>query len=222
MIKNKSTLLLIAILLLAGFIGMAIYGVNKNSNYTMQGNSMMGDSANSDRDLKSDTSSADYQMMAGVQGEEYDRLFLANMISHHMGAVDMANLALKSAKHQEVKDLANAIISAQTTEIASMVSWQKTWGYPASSGTAMMDHSAMGMEDTNAGMMNALSNKTGDDFDKAFLKEMIMHHQSAIDMSASGVTNAKHQEVKDLTVAISTAQKKEIRQMRQWQKTWGY
>ncbi len=80
----------------------------------------------------------------------------------------------------------------------------------------------MGMMNTNAGMMNELNGKTGEAFDKAFLEQMIMHHQSAINMAATGKTNAQHQEVKDLTVAIVTAQTKEIKQMKQWQKDWGY
>ena len=86
----------------------------------------------------------------------------------------------------------------------------------------MEDHSSMGMMNTNAGMMNELNGKTGEAFDKAFLEQMIMHHQSAINMAATGKTNAQHQEVKDLTVAIVTAQTKEIKQMKQWQKDWGY
>jgi uncharacterized protein (DUF305 family) len=39
----------------------------------------------------------------------------------------MANAALKNAKHQEIKDLANAIISAQTKEINQMKEWQTNW-----------------------------------------------------------------------------------------------
>ncbi len=201
-------------------IGISVYAINRNGDSSMT--SMTKSSQVASAEVAPNKESSDYKMMAAVSSEEYDRLFLANMISHHQGAVDMANLALKSAKHQEVKDLANAIVSAQTTEITSMVSWQKAWGYPASSGTAMMDHSAMGMEDTNAGMMNALNTKTGDAFDKAFLEQMIMHHQSAINMAAPGKINAQHKEVKDLTVAIITAQTKEIQQMKQWQKNWGY
>lgn len=222
MTKDKTTLLIV-ILVLAGVMVTAMYAINKNNNgERIHDNNMMGNTANSQTVVKPDNSSADYKMMAGVRGEEYDRLFLANMISHHTGAVDMANLALKSATHQEVKDLSQAIITAQTSEIKNMTSWQAAWGYPASSGTTMMDHSAMGMGDANASMMNTLSGKTGDAFDKAFLEQMIMHHQSAIDMAASGAMNAQHQEVKDLTTAIITAQTKEIKQMKQWQKAWGY
>lgn len=57
-----------------------------------------------------------------------EKQFLEEMIQHHEGAVAMANqvLALPSI-HQEVKDLANAIIKAQTTEIQSMKSWQASW-----------------------------------------------------------------------------------------------
>jgi len=86
----------------------------------------------------------------------------------------------------------------------------------------MMDHSSMGMMDEMAGMSASLEGKTGDEFDKAFLEQMIMHHQSAINMATPGEKNAKHQEVKDLTLAIVTAQTKEIEQMKQWQSDWAY
>ncbi len=69
-------------------------------------------------------------MNAGLQGktgDTFDQEFLAEMIVHHQGAIDMAKLALTNAKHQEVKDLANAIIKAQTSEIAQMKAWQAGW-----------------------------------------------------------------------------------------------
>ena len=157
-----------------------------------------------------------------MAGEDYDRNFIANMIAHHQGAVDMAKLAQKNAKHQELKSMADDIVAAQEKEIADMQSWQKTWGYPSTSAGNMMDHSAMGMMDDMASMTTKLEGKTGDDFDKAFIEQMIMHHQSAIDMAAPGQKNAKHQEIKDLATAIVTAQSKEITQMKQWQKDWGY
>ncbi len=169
-----------------------------------------------------DRSSETYKQYAAMTGETYDRNFIANMIAHHQGAVDMAKLALTSAKHQELKDMANDIISAQNGEISQMKSWQQAWGYPSSSSDNMMDHSAMGMMDEMAGMEDELKGKTGDEFDKAFIEQMIMHHQGALDMAAPGEKNAEHQEVKDLTKAIVTAQTKEIKQMKQWQKDWGY
>ncbi len=221
--KNKSNIVIGIVVIIVAITGISVYAFNRNDGEMMDDNtSMMSDEKASQSTVSVNKDSGDYKMFANITGEDYDRLFLANMIAHHQGAVDMANLALANAKHQEVKDLATAIVSDQTKEISDMTAWQKSWSYPASSGEAMMDHSAMGMEDSNAGMMNDLEGKTGDAFDKAFLEQMIMHHQSAIDMASTGTTNAYHQEVKDLTKGIVTAQTKEILQMRQWQKDWNY
>lgn len=60
-------------------------------------------------------------------GDAFDRAFIAEMIIHHQGAIDMARLALTQAKHQEIKDLAEDIISAQTREISQMEAWQASW-----------------------------------------------------------------------------------------------
>jgi uncharacterized protein (DUF305 family) len=166
--------------------------------------------------------SSTYKEYAALKGEDYDRLFLSNMIAHHEGAVDMAELALTNAKHQEIKDLANAIVTAQTSEIKDMTSWQAQWGYPPSSGEMMMDHSAMGMMADMDSMTESLKGLTGDAFDKQFMSSMIEHHQSAIDMAVSGKTNAFHSEVITLTENIVKAQSSEITQMKQWQKDWGY
>lgn len=218
--NNKNNIIIIAIVTIVAIAGITAFAISKDGE-KMDDNTI-GKSSNSQTASLVDASSTDYKNYMSYMGEDYDRYFIANMIAHHQGAVDMANLALKNAKHQEIKILSKAIITAQASEIADMKLWQSQWGYPVSEGEMMMDHSAMGMEDANAGMMNQLNGKTGDEFDKAFLEQMIAHHQSAINMAAPGKTNAQHQEVKDLTAAIVTAQTKEIQQMNQWQKAWGY
>ncbi len=65
--------------------------------------------------------------LVGKTGDTFDQAFLSEMIVHHQGAVEMAQLALKNAKHQEIKDLATGIIAAQTKEIGEMQAWGKTW-----------------------------------------------------------------------------------------------
>lgn len=177
-----------------------------------------------------DTQSSTYKQYAAMTGEEYDRNFIANMIVHHQGAVDMAKMALTNAKHVELKEMAKEIIAAQESEISQMESWQKEWGYTSTSvdssmdhgSMGAMDHSSMGMADDMSGMMSELEHKIGDDFDKTFIEQMIIHHQSAIDMAAPGAKNAHHQELKDLTKAVVSAQTQEIQQMKQWQIDWGY
>ena len=87
-------------------------------------------------------------------------------------------------------------------------------------GEMMMDHEGDGM--TMDEMLQSLQGKTGDDFDKAFVDEMIEHHQGAIDMANLAKTNAKHQEIKDLADDIISAQTNEINLMQKWYQDWGY
>lgn len=82
----------------------------------------------------------------------------------------------------------------------------------------MKENSGMSMDDMNT----QLETKSGDDFDKAFLDMMIVHHQGAIDMADLAATRANHEEVKTLSKAIIIAQNKEIADMQQWQMDWGY
>lgn len=220
---NKNNMIILAIVAIVAIAGVSIFAIANNDD-GMMNRSMMSNNEPSKNDTGSlvDKNSADYKMYSGLNGEDYDRVFISNMIEHHKGAVDMAKLAQTNAKHPELKDMANDIIAAQTKEITNMEAWQKDWGYPASSGDMMMDHSAMGMMADMGQMTEELKGLTGDAFDKAFLSSMIEHHQSAINMAYPGQTNAKHNEIKELTKAIVGAQSSEIAQMKQWQKDWGY
>jgi uncharacterized protein (DUF305 family) len=67
-----------------------------------------------------------------------------------------------------------------------------------------------------------LTDKTGDGFDAAFILAMIEHHEGAIDMARLAATRAEHDEIKQLSQDIITAQKGEIAEMNKWQQQWGY
>jgi uncharacterized protein (DUF305 family) len=213
---NRKTTTTITAIVVVALIGVAVFALTRKADNNTGTNGT--DTSNNSQTNESAT----YKQYAALKGEEYDRMFLAGMIAHHQGAVDMAQLALNQAKHSELKAMAQNIIKAQDKEIIDMTSWQQQWGYPASSGEQMMDHSAMSMEGDMMVMTDQLKNLTGDDFDKKFLELMIEHHQSAIDMARPGEANAQHQELKALTKAIVSDQTKEIDQMKTWQSEWGY
>ena len=65
--------------------------------------------------------------LEGKIGDEFDKAFLNEMITHHEGAVEMAKLVLTTSKRAELIKLANDIITAQTKEINMMQNWQNTW-----------------------------------------------------------------------------------------------
>ncbi len=224
--KNKTTILTIIAAVLVVAIAFAAgpllndYFGNKKGGH----DGMNMTSENSDGSLVQKDSD-DYKRYAALKGDDYDKAFIEGMIVHHEGAVDMAELALTNAKRQEIKDMANDIIAAQNKEIRDMKNWQKQWGYTSNttdhSGMNHGSSGSMNMADHMKMMMDELRGKTGDEFDKAFLEQMIMHHQGALNMAAPGQANAKHQEIKDLTKAVVDAQTKEIKQMQAWQKEWG-
>lgn len=62
-------------------------------------------------------------------GDDFDKAFLSSMTDHHRGAIDMAKLAEKNAKHDEIKKMAGDIMTAQSKEINMMQTWQTDWGY---------------------------------------------------------------------------------------------
>ena len=82
-------------------------------------------------EVQTDHSSMDAmtERLKNLSGDEYDKVFIDDMIAHHQAAVDMAAMSAKQAKHDEVKKLSEEIIVAQTKEIAEMRSWQMFWGY---------------------------------------------------------------------------------------------
>lgn len=95
-----------------------------------------------------------------------------------------------------------------------------TFNKPKDDDTAKttMPMSSMSMGD----MVTGLKGKTGDEFDKAFISGMIAHHEGAVDMAKLAAANAKHEEIKNLSADIISAQEKEINEMKQWQMVWGY
>jgi uncharacterized protein (DUF305 family) len=59
-------------------------------------------------------------MASAPMSGDADRDFLAMMIPHHQGAVDMARLVLLHGRDPLTRQLAEEIIASQQTEIASM------------------------------------------------------------------------------------------------------
>ena len=113
--------------------------------------------------------------------------------------------------------LARSAVNNNNMGMMNMMGMRQSQQMMESRQDEMMGH-GMGMDD----MVNELSDKSGDEFDKSFIDLMIEHHQGAIDMANLAKQNAKHQEIKDLAGDIIKAQTDEIGMMQQWQKTWGY
>lgn len=65
--------------------------------------------------------------LEGKKGESFDREFIIQMIAHHQGAIQMAEMALKTSKRPEILELSREIITAQEMEIQKMQEWHQVW-----------------------------------------------------------------------------------------------
>lgn len=69
---------------------------------------------------------------------------------------------------------------------------------------------------------NMFANIKGEEFDKAFIVDMLAHHEGAVNMAEGALAATDRPEIRTLVTAIIEAQSKEIAEMRTWQKDWGY
>jgi uncharacterized protein (DUF305 family) len=158
-------------------------------------------------------------MASGMQtknGNYPDERFIDAMVSHHQGAVKMARVAVEHAEHPEIKRLAERIVSDQRAEIDELENIKKeeygTSKVPSQMSLGQMK--GMGM------MMDPQSLADEKPFDKAFIDNMIPHHQSAIEMAVVARAETDNPKLENLATGIVGAQKHEISQMKHWREQW--
>jgi len=74
----------------------------------------------------------DKAMMGAPMNGNPDQDFVAMMMPHHQGAIDMARIYLRDGKDPEIRGLAEKIIRDQEREIGEFKAWQAK--HPASAG----------------------------------------------------------------------------------------
>src|SRR3989344_1901434 len=175
--QQNSLLYALTGFLLGGFLVWAIMSTSINNNYVpmmqMMGIGNRGMIGNS------------YGSSSTMDGH-----FIEQMIPHHEDAITMAELALEKATHVEVKLLAKNIIDSQRSEIDQMKDWYQEWfGRNVPQDTRVMGgHGMIGGNGMHMGMMGDQTDITrlesASDFDRAFVEEMIPHHQMAVMMAS--------------------------------------
>ncbi len=151
----------------------------------------------------------------------FDQQFIDMMVPHHEGAVAMAKVAQSRAEHSEIRQLADAIVSSQDTEVQQMKSWRKAW-YGSDQTPAMASMPMLPEMKSDMGNMaeDVQKLQTASPFDKAFIDTMIPHHESAIEAAKIAQQRATKPEIRQLAADIIAAQEREISQMREWRNKW--
>lgn len=77
-----------------------------------------------------------------------------------------------------------------------------------------------GMHGAMSGMVMGLEGKTGAELERAFLDEMIIHHEGAIEMATVLLRGTQRPELIKLGNDIISAQTGEIEMMKRWRSDW--
>ena len=161
-----------------------------------------------------------------MQSEAIDAHFIEQMIPHHEDAITMAKIAQVKAVHPELKQLADSIIKTQSFENEQMKEWYKQWfDRELPTGSAVMQrHGMMSGSGMHMGMLGNESDITNlensENFDTAFLQQMIPHHQMAVMMASMLRNGTDRPEMKQLADSIINTQTNEIDKMREWLMLW--
>jgi uncharacterized protein (DUF305 family) len=160
---------------------------------------------------------------------DIDRAFIDMMVPHHQSAIEMAQLATERAEHDELRQLADAIISEQQREIGELRGWRQEWfgsaETPPMSAMPLMPGMEMpGMPGHTGGTMDMTVDiaalRTAAMFDQSFLELMIDHHRSAIAAAEIAQRESDVPQVRTLAGQIIASQQAEIEQMAGWLQEW--
>ena len=160
---------------------------------TVPSTSALGDSA---------TTSTSMQMsgMANMTGDP-DRDFLRMMSDHHKGLIAMVHPTLDKKENLAVKGDASKMDKKQDAEVEKMITMLDQQYKDAYTPNVMPD---------NQRMVDELKGKSGAEYSRTFLKNVIAHHQQAIKMIDDYLPNAKNPQVKSMAEKMKSDQTREI------------
>ena len=173
----------------------------------------VGETTSGARGMSSEDMTAMSREMVMPDGEYSDAAFVDAMVPHHEGAVEMAQVGLGNAEHEEIRQLSRNIIDSQQAEIEMFGRIREGLNEP----TMEMPEEDMPM----MGMVKdprQLANE--EPFDRAFIDNMIPHHESAIAMAEVALQESENPEIREIAQGIVDAQEREIAQMREWREEW--
>jgi len=157
-----------------------------------------------------------HQMMSRMDTmkltKDPDNDFAMMMRMHHQGAIDMANLELKSGSDETMKQMAQSIITGQQTEITQLTTFIAS--HPPH--TSDPDFDMMQMANMKKAGKQADLQIINGDIDHDFAILMIGHHQSAVENARLELLHGQEQIMKTMATNIIDEQMKEIAQFQDW------
>ncbi len=153
------------------------------------------------------------QMDAQAKTQDPDHDFATQMVLHHDAAIKMAEEELRAGTNQEMKTMAQDIITKQRAEISQFNAF--TGSHQP---TQPLVPQFNAVQKTNMDKMMAASDARTltmrADYD--FAQLMVDHHQAAIDNSEALLQYGRHATTRALAQSIITDQRQEIAALQNW------
>lgn len=125
--------------------------------------------------------------------------FISDMIPHHQEAVDTSARLNTITQNPALKELTQAIVDGQTTEIVMMQRWLNEW-YPDNS--YVSTYMPMMRDTSTISAINTI--------EKFWLEDMIQHHMGAVMMAEQVLGLNPRPEVAQFAKSIIDVQTNEI------------
>jgi uncharacterized protein (DUF305 family) len=171
--------------------------------------------------------------MAHRPSGDIDRDFVAMMVPHHQGAIDMAQAELRYGHNQHLLRISQEIIAGQLQEIAAMhvavgdkvSAVEEMLAGSAPEGGAAVTRALRGPATAEAPflhengiamdrMMAGMAIKPTGDIDRDFVATMVPHHQGAIDMTQAELRYGHNASLRRIAQEIIVDETQQITLMR--------
>ncbi|RAK62624.1 DUF305 domain-containing protein [Hymenobacter edaphi] len=153
------------------------------------------------------------QMDAQAKTQDPDHDFAAQMVLHHDAAIKMSEEELRAGSNQEMKTIAQDVITKQRAEITQFNSFLSSH-QPTQPLVPQFNQ----IQKTNMDRMMAASNARTMTMrtDVDYAQMMIDHHQAAIDNSEALLQHGRNATMRQLAQAIIADQRQEIGVLQNW------
>ena len=144
-------------------------------------------------------------MNLGRADRSLDLRYINAMISHHRGAMLLAEQASLGASRKEIKDLSSDILKNEPGAIAELYEWKKEW-----------------YKDTRVVKDPVVANlgSADDKFDLRFLNALIAHHEYGLEMTADAKTKSSRNEILNNADAVDTFLTTTLKVFKDWRMEW--
>lgn len=145
------------------------------------------------------------EMDFGRADRTVDLRYLNAMISHHRGAMLLAEQAKAYSNRIEIKELAEKILTNEPGAIDELYAWKKDWY-----------NDARKVKDPVVANLGIYDDK----FDLRFLNALIAHHEMGLLMTKDIKTKSSRLEVLNNADAVETFLKDTLEVFKNWRKDW--